>query len=108
MRLLTNDLYEGAWLLSQGIPLEKVWHAGNPSTGSGLSGRKTVVFEFVGEKAKELLEEYRKGKALGNVVRFKEAQERMKDRMFSFIRESEILRLRKESQHAESTQEIFK
>lgn len=82
MRLLTSDLYEGAWLLIQGMTLIKLWHSGN--------GKKTIVFEFAGDGCEMLLDQYRKGDAQGNIVRYQQSIDQLKDRMFGLLREEEI------------------
>lgn len=79
MRLLTNDLYEGAWLLSKGMELRDLWMESN--------GRRTVVFEFEGASIEGLKEEYRKGKASANVYQLKAAMSELRDRMYSVLRE---------------------
>jgi len=102
MRLLTIDLYEGAWLLSKGMELANLWMEPN--------GRKTVVFEFEGESIEGLKEEYKRGKAQANVYRLKVAMSELRDRMYALLRErngngstgspQNGLRLRKEGSHA--------
>lgn len=100
MNLLTTNLHEGAWLLSQGMSLEKLWHSGN--------GKKSIVFEFAGAQSELLLEEYRKGKALGNVVKYSQAVDLLKDRMFSLLRGETIqMRQRKGRYHARTYQETI-
>lgn len=107
MRLLTNDLYEGAWLLSKGMTLANLWMEAN--------GRKSVVFEFEGESIDGLKEEYKRGKAQANVVRLKVALRELKDKMYGMLREKANLPnhspigvqvLRKGGNHVR-TQEVF-
>lgn len=82
MKLLTNDLYEGAWLLSQGIELSRMW--------LDRSGKKVVVFEFTGEDVLTFQNQYKNGKAEVNVVKLKSALREMKDRMFWLIKNEEL------------------
>ena len=82
MRLLTNDLYEGAWLLSQGVELSDLW--------MDDKARRAVIFEFAGENVLDLQNEYKKGKAEVNVVKLKGALKELKDRMFWLIRTKEV------------------
>lgn len=83
MRLLTTDIYEGAYLLSKGIELEKLWLRGN-------NGKRCVVFEFAGSEADLLRSNYQKGHAQANVIKFKQSLNELKDRMFSVIRENRL------------------
>lgn len=82
MRLLTNDLYEGAWLLSQGMELANLWIDGN--------GKRSIVFEFIGDRLEGLKEEYKKGRAQANVVRLKVALRELKDKMYGLLREKNL------------------
>jgi hypothetical protein len=82
VRLLTNDLYEGAWFLSQGMELSDLWMDGN--------AKRSIVFEFIGDRLEGLKEEYRKGKAQANVIQLKRAMSELKDRMFWLIRNKEL------------------
>ena len=102
MRLLTNDLYEGAWLLSKGMELANLWME--------PGGRRSVVFEFEGDSIDGLKEEYKRGKAQANVYRLKVAMSELRDRMYALLRErngngstgspQNGLRLRKGDHHA--------
>lgn len=99
MRLLTNDLYEGAWLLSQGMELSDLW--------LDRSGKKVVVFEFTGEDILALQNRYREGRAEVNVVKLKSSLREMKDRMFWLLKTKELQqtqRSRQGGQYAGATQ----
>lgn len=84
MHLLTTDIYEGAYLLSHGMQLEKLWQNG-PST-SLRTGRRTVVFEFTGPQLELLRKDYQKGRASANVTKLKQSLTELKDRMFDLLR----------------------
>lgn len=79
MRLLTTDIWEGAYLWSQGMTPERIWI-------DDQSLRHQVVFEFVGDKTELLSKDYQRGNACANVVRLKNALNELKDRMFNLIR----------------------
>lgn len=89
MKILTTDLYEGAWFLSQGMELSDLWMGGN--------GKRAIVFEFVGDHVEGLKEEYKRGKAQANVLKLKESLNELKDRMFLLLRDRQTTetRLRK-------------
>lgn len=78
MHLITTDIYEGAYLLSQGMQLEKLWISKN--------GRGSVIFEFKGPEAELLRKDYEKGRASANVTKLKQSLTELKDRMFNLIR----------------------
>lgn len=82
MRLLTNDLYEGAWLLSKGIELADLW--------VDSQGKRSVIFEFNGENVLELQCQYKQGRAEVNVVKLKSSLREMKDRMFWLLKSKEL------------------
>lgn len=82
MRFLTNDLYEGAWLLSRGMELADLW--------IDRDARRTIVFEFHGEEIEHLKEDYKRGKAEANVLLLKRSMNELKDRMFALIREKRL------------------
>lgn len=82
MRLLTTDIYEGAYLLSQGMQLEKLWQNGHVNGGS----KRTVVFEFTGPQVELLRKDYQRGRASANVTKLKQSLTELKDRMFNLIR----------------------
>ena len=101
MRLLTNDLYEGAWLLSQGVELSDLW--------MDDKARRAVVFEFAGENVLVLQNEYKKGKAEVNVVKLKGALRQLKDKMFWLLRTKELneTKLRKGGNYVRA-QEVYR
>lgn len=83
MRILTTDIYEGAYLLSQKAVLDNIW----------LDQRKpnrSVIFEFKGENVLVLRKKYQKGEANVNVLRLKTSLNEIKDRMFSLLREEKM------------------
>lgn len=82
MRLLTRDLYEGAYLLSQGMELKEIWADGN-------NGKRSVVFEFVGDTVEVLRKDYQLGHAEVNILKLKSSLNELKDRMFSILRTKE-------------------
>lgn len=100
MRLLTNDLYEGAWLLSKGMELVDLWMDDKT--------KRAVVFEFHGENVLGLQNEYKRGEAQANVVKLKGAIREIKDRMFWLLKNKEINkeRLRKGGNYVGVTQKV--
>ena len=82
MRLLTRELYEGAYLLSQGMELKEIWKDGN-------NGKKSVVFEFAGDNVDILRKDYQIGKAQVNILKLKSSLNELKDRMFNILRNQE-------------------
>ncbi len=85
MHILTTDIYEGAYLLSQGMQLEKLWL-------NGKNGKRSVVFEFIGPQVELLRKDYQKGRASANVTKLKQSITELKDRMFSLLRTAETER----------------
>lgn len=85
MKLLTADIYEGAYFLSQGMQLEKLWL-------NGKNGKRSVVFEFEGPHVELLRKDYEKGKANANVTKLKQSITELKDRMFDLLRTAETER----------------
>lgn len=82
MRILTRDLYEGAYLLSRGMELKEIWKDGN-------NGKKSVVFEFMGDDVDLLRKDYQIGKAEVNILKLKSSLNELKDRMFNILRNKE-------------------
>jgi hypothetical protein len=80
MRLLTTDLFEGAYLMSCGMELRDIW------TDTG-DYKRSVIFEFGGDDIELLKDEYRKGNASANVLEFKRSLNELKDRMFAILRD---------------------
>ncbi|MBI1883134.1 MAG: hypothetical protein HYS08_02880 [Chlamydiae bacterium] len=97
MKILTTDLYEGAWFLTQGMELEDL--IPHPQK------KKSVVFVFIGDRLEGLKEEYRRGIASGNVVKYRQAIDGLKDRMFDLLRQRELneWRQRQGGQYAGAT-----
>ncbi|MCK5707805.1 MAG: hypothetical protein KAI43_09135 [Candidatus Aureabacteria bacterium] len=83
MRILTTDIYEGAYLLSQGAVLDNIWLDQNKPN-------RSVIFEFMGEDVLVLRKKYQKGQASANVLRLKTSLNELKDRMFSLLRENRL------------------
>ena len=79
MRLLTTDLYEGAWLLSQGVELVSLWMDQNH--------KRSIIFEFSGAEVEHLKQAYQRGQAKANVIQLKQSINVLKDRMFEKLRE---------------------
>ncbi|MFC1643469.1 hypothetical protein ACFL1F_00100 [Chlamydiota bacterium] len=84
MRLLTTDLFEGAYLLSQGMELNDIW--------TDTNGKRSVIFEFSGSNIEVLKNKYCQGEAQANVLTFKRSLNELKDRMFCLLREHRINR----------------
>jgi hypothetical protein len=99
MSLLTTDIYEGAYLLSRGLKLDKLWIRKNSSLRG--NARRSVVFEFAGIDADILRKDYRNGYASANVTKLKQALNELKDRMFDLMRSQE------ENKNYESKQSCF-
>ena len=74
-----TDLFEGAYLLTQGNQLDKV-HI------EGTNGKTHCLFIFSGNDLDRSVKAYRSGDATVNVVRLKFSMETIKDRMFSSLR----------------------
>lgn len=79
-RIETRDLYEGAWLLVQGVDLSTVLVEPN-----GL-GRPKVTFVFEGETIHRLRGEYRAGNAMAEVTRLRTAVNHLRDVLFDALR----------------------
>ena len=78
--LKTKDLFLSAYLLSRDVYLENV----------EIEEGARVVFLFLDtSKLDELSREYREGKAVCNVVRFRESMQYLKDQMFTLLRKEE-------------------
>lgn len=72
MRLKTNDLYYGAFLLSGGGRLEGF-------DVEDLGSRRKIFFEFSGDQLQTLSKEYLSGGATANVRELKGALKHLKD-----------------------------
>jgi hypothetical protein len=83
LRLLTTDIYEGAYLLSKGIELSNIWEDYSRK-------KKTVVFEFKGDDIGLLRKTYLRGQAKANVLRLKNSINELKDVMFNLLREKNL------------------
>ena len=77
-----RDLYEGAFLLSEGFQLGRITVLRN-------NGKKLCAFTFRGEGAQRASDKYRQGRATCNVALLKFTMEKLKDTMFEKIRELE-------------------
>ncbi len=80
MRISTQDLYCGAYILSKGGLLEE-------ARLTGGSGRPSVTFVLAGEGVDQLLQEFQSGQATINLASFKVAMSHLKDVMFNRLRE---------------------
>lgn len=81
-KLEIQDLYEGAYLLCRGFQLKDL-------TVIGSNGKSIVIFVIAGDNVVETANEYRSGRATANVAMLKFTMEKLKDQMFSKIREIE-------------------
>lgn len=77
MMIETKDLWQGAYLLSEGGLLENV------KVSSRYDGKKEIVFVFDGEKVEELARRFQSGQASCNVSRLKASVNHLKDVIFS-------------------------
>lgn len=82
MRVTTQDLYLGAYILSKGGILEDV------RLTDGRDYRPSVTFVFAGEEVEQLSREFQTGRANTNVANFKVAMVHLKDVMFNTLRAS--------------------
>lgn len=82
MRITTQDLYCGAYILSKGGSLEEI------QLTEGRHGRPSVTFILAGENVAQLSKEFQTGKANTNIVSFKVAMIHLKDMMFQTLRAS--------------------
>ena len=82
MRVTTQDLYCGAYILSKGGLLEEI------KLTDGRNGRSSVTFIITGDNVEQLSKEFQTGKANTTVVSFKVAMTHLKDMMFQTIRAS--------------------
>lgn len=82
MNIVTNDLYCGAWLLSQGSLLTDV-------KLNHTYGRQSCLFVFTGPQVLELHQEFLSGQAVVKLKDFKAAMIHLKDQMFSCKRQGE-------------------
>jgi hypothetical protein len=86
-----RDLYEGAFLLTEGFQLGRITVLRN-------NGKKLCAFTFRGEGAQRASDAYRQGRATCNVALLKFTMEKLKDTMFEKIREQEQRAHREERQ----------
>ncbi|EKD28554.1 MAG: hypothetical protein ACD_79C00278G0001 [uncultured bacterium] len=76
MKIITKDLFEASYLMSQGMQLQNV---------SG--DNQTVLFQFEGaEELSVLKSKYEKGRAEANVRQFRNSMNYLKDILFSKLR----------------------
>lgn len=79
MKIVTDDLYCGAYLLSKGGVLSEI-----KVTYSGQ--RSSCLFVFSGSQLHKLQKEFSGGSAVVNLKDFKASMIHLKDRMFSALR----------------------
>jgi|WetSurMetagenome_2_1015567.scaffolds.fasta_scaffold365895_2 hypothetical protein len=91
MKVVTNDLYCGAYLLSKGGLLTEV-------RLNHSCGRQSCLFVFTGPQVIDLHQEFLSGLAVVNLKDFKAAMIHIKDQMFSCKRQEE-----KEEAHERSS-----
>lgn len=82
MELQVKDLYEGAYLLCMGFHLKRL-------TIVDAHRKRKAVFVIAGDGIEEKAESYRTGQATVNVAMLKFTLEKLKDTMFTKIRETE-------------------
>jgi hypothetical protein len=82
MKITTQDLYCGAYILSKGGSLEEI------KLIEGRNGRPSVTFILTGDNVEQLSREFQTGKANTNVISFKVAMTHLKDMMFQTLRAS--------------------
>lgn len=82
MRVTTQDLYCGAYILSKGSHLETT------QLTKGRSNRLFVSFIFTGPNVEQDSKEYQSGHAIVDVAAFKIAMEHLKDVIFEKTRAS--------------------
>jgi len=82
MKVVTTDLYCGAYLLSTGGALEEI------KVDRGRR-RPSVLFVFSGEDVVLRQREFSSGQAVVNLARFKASMIHLKDQMFGCLRENE-------------------
>jgi len=78
MQLITKDLFEASYLLTEGVPLKRI-----------LGDERTVLFLFEGDETNllSLKTRFDGGHAQTNVTTLKKNMTYLKDVMFSLIRE---------------------
>ena len=82
MKITTNDLYCGAYILSQGGRLAEI-------IMNQSHGRQSCLFVFTGEEVLSLHQDFLEGSAIVNLRDFKAAMIHLKDQMFSYKRQGE-------------------
>jgi hypothetical protein len=82
MPLATENLYLGAYALSQGARLKGV-------VVSRSNGKTTAVFELDGPWVNQLQDEYYRGTAVVNLAEYRRHLEALKDKLFAALRRSE-------------------
>ncbi|MGE5581094.1 MAG: hypothetical protein ACM3X9_01000 [Bacillota bacterium] len=80
MRVTTQDLYCGAYILSKGGRLEET------NLARGRSGRPFVSFTFSGPNVEDISNEYQSGRAIADMAAFKIAMEHLKDIIYEKTR----------------------
>ena len=76
MTIETKDLWQGAYLLSEGGCLSDV------EVCRRYDGKQEIVFVFDGEKIEELMRKFQSGQALCNVSRLKASVNHLRDLIF--------------------------
>jgi hypothetical protein len=92
-QLATENLYLGAYALSQGAALKAV-------VVSRSNGRTTAVFELDGPAVDQAAEDYYASRAVVNLADYREHLEALKDRLFGALRRTETER--RETRHGEA------
>ena len=79
MKIETKDIWQGAYVMSQGAMLEDV-------RVEGRNGRREVVFILTGQKVEDQSRLFQLGQAQCNVTTLKASLNHLKDVVFSRIR----------------------
>ena len=82
MKITTNDLYCGAYVLSKGGRLAEI-------IMNHTHGRQSCLFVLTGDEVPALHQEFLEGSAVVNLRDFKAAMIHLKDQMFSYKRQEE-------------------
>ena len=83
MQVRTSDIYQGAYILTKGGCLDHL------ELTESRRGRPAVTFVFAGADVEEISREFESGRAMANVSIFRGFLDRLKDQMFTTLRENE-------------------
>ena len=85
----TQDIYYGAYLLTEGSKLKKVKISGKYN--------RTIIFEFEAPEISTLMNKYYSGKSLVNVLHLRSSINLLRDIVHDKLNENESKRMRKEN-----------